>query len=49
MLPMGREYRPIIPGARYDEIVAREKAVLAAAGMLLIGGAAVITSHRRPT
>jgi hypothetical protein len=47
--PLGREYQLIIPGARYGEIVARETAVLTAAGLLLIGGAAAVTSRRRPT
>ena len=49
MLPIGREYQLIIAGGRYGEIVAREATVLAAAGMLLIGAAAVITSRRRLT
>ena len=47
--PVGREYQLIIPGERYGEIVAREAAVLAAAGLLLTGGAAAITWRRRPT
>ncbi|MCA1570135.1 MAG: hypothetical protein LC798_07405 [Chloroflexi bacterium] len=46
---LGREYQLIIPGRRYNEIVARETAVLTGAGVLLIGGAAVVTSRRRPT
>lgn len=46
---LGREYQLIIPGRRYSEIVARETAVLIGVGVLLIGGAAVVTSRRRPT
>ena len=47
--PIGREYQLIIPGERYGEIVAREAAVLAGAGLLLIGGAAAVTRRRRPS
>lgn len=46
---VGREYQLIIRGERYTEIVAREAAVLAGAGALLIGAAAVVTQRRRPT
>ena len=46
--PLGRDYILVIPGERYNEIVARETAVFMGAGLLLIGGAAVVTSHRRP-
>lgn len=47
--PIGREYQLIIPGERYGEIVARETVVLAAAGALLVIGAAAVTLRRRPT
>lgn len=47
--PIGREYQLIIPGARYPEIVAREAAILAGAGVLLVVGAAAVISRRRPT
>ncbi len=46
--PIGRDYILIIPGERYNEIVARETAVFAGAGLVLIGGAAVVTRRRRP-
>jgi hypothetical protein len=46
--PLGRDYILVIPDERYNEIVARETAVFAGAGLLLIGGAAVVTSRRRP-
>jgi len=46
--PLGRDYILVIPGERYNEIVARETAVFTGAGLLLIGGAAFVTSHRRP-
>ncbi|MCA1570136.1 MAG: hypothetical protein LC798_07410 [Chloroflexi bacterium] len=46
--PLGRDYILVVPGDRYNEIVARETAVFTGAGLLLIGGAAVVTSHRRP-
>jgi hypothetical protein len=46
--PIGRDYILIIPGARYDEIVLRETVVFAAAGLVLIGAAAAVTSRRRP-
>ena len=47
--PIGREYVLIIPGERYNEIVARETAVFTAAGALLVGAAAAVTGRRRPT
>ena len=47
--PIGREYVLIIPGERYNEIVARETAVFAGAGLLLTAAAAAITRRRRPT
>jgi len=47
--PLGRDYILIIPGERYNEIVARETAVFAGAGLLLIGGAAAVTRRRRPS
>jgi len=47
--PLAREYILIIPEERYGEIVTRETAVFTAAGLLLIGGAAAVTSRRRPT
>jgi hypothetical protein len=47
--PIGREYQLIIPGERYSEIVARETAILAGAGVLLVVGAAAVTQRRRPT
>ncbi len=47
--PLGRDYILIIPGERYNEIVARETAVFTGAGLLLIGGAAAVTRHRRPS
>jgi hypothetical protein len=46
--PIGRDYILIIPGARYNEIVARETAAFTGASMLLIGGAAAVTRRRRP-
>jgi hypothetical protein len=47
--PIGREYQLIIRGERYAEIVAREAAILAGTGALLIGAAAAVTQRRRPT
>jgi hypothetical protein len=47
--PIGREYQLIIRGERYGEIVARETAVLAVAGVLLVAGGAAVTMRRRPT
>jgi hypothetical protein len=47
--PIGRDYILIIPGERYNEIVARETAVFSAAGLILIGGAAAVTRRRRPS
>ena len=47
--PLGREYILIIPGERYDEIVARETAVFTGAGLLLLGAAAAVTQRRRPS
>lgn len=46
--PLGRDYILIIPGERYNEIVARETGVFTAAGLVLVGGAAAITHRRRP-
>jgi hypothetical protein len=46
--PLGRDYVLIIPGERYNEIVARETAVFAGAGLVLIGGAAGVIHRRRP-
>lgn len=46
--PIGRDYVLIIPGERYNEIVARETAVFTGAGLLLIAGAAAVTRRRRP-
>ncbi len=46
---IGRDYILIIPGERYNEIVARETAVFTGAGLLLIAGAAAVTRRRRPT
>ena len=47
--PIGREYILIIPDERYPEIMARASLVTAGAGVLLMMGAAVVTSRRRPT
>ena len=47
--PLGRDYILIIPGVRYNEIVARETAVFTATGLALLGGAAAITQRRRPS
>lgn len=47
--PIGRDAVLIIPGERYTEIVARETVVLTAAGVILIGVAALVTQRRRPT
>lgn len=47
--PLGRDYILIIPGERYNEIVARETAVFTGVGLLLIGGAAAVTRRRRPS
>jgi hypothetical protein len=47
--PLGRDYILIIPEERYGEIVARETVVFIAAGLVLIGGAAAVASHRRPS
>jgi hypothetical protein len=47
--PLGHDYILIIPGERYNEIVARETAVFAGAGLLLIAGAAQVTRRRRPS
>jgi hypothetical protein len=46
---IGREYILIIPGARYNEIVARETALFSGAGLVLVGGAAAVTRRRRPS
>jgi hypothetical protein len=46
--PLGREYILIVPGERYNDIVLRETAVVTAAGLILIGAAAVVTRRRRP-
>lgn len=46
--PLGRDYILIVPGERYNEVVAREIAVFTAAGLVLVGGAAAITRRRRP-
>jgi hypothetical protein len=47
--PIGREYILIIPGERYNEIVARETTVFTGAGLILLGGAAAVTRRRRPS
>ena len=47
--PIGREYVLIIPGERYNEIVARETAVFTGAGLILLGAAAGVTGRRRPS
>lgn len=47
--PIGQEYILVIPGERYPEIMARGSLVTAGAGVLLMVGAAVVTSRRRPT
>ena len=47
--PIGQEYILIIPGERYPEIMARGSLVTAGAGVLLMMGAGVVTSRRRPT
>jgi len=47
--PIGQEYILVIPGERYPEIMARASLVTAGAGVLLMIGAAVVTSRRRPT
>ncbi|MDQ3691250.1 MAG: hypothetical protein M3406_14710 [Chloroflexota bacterium] len=47
--PLGRDYILIIPGERYNEIVARETVVFTGAGLILLGGSAAVTRRRRPT
>lgn len=47
--PIGRDYILLIPGERYNEIVARETAVFSGVGLILLGGAGAVTGHRRPT
>lgn len=47
--PIGREYILIIPGERYNEIVARETAVFSGVGAVFVAGAAAVTVRRRPT
>ncbi|HEX5040510.1 MAG TPA: hypothetical protein VFW95_10270 [Candidatus Limnocylindria bacterium] len=47
--PIGRDYVLIIPGERYNEIVARETAVWIATGLVLVAGAALVVQRRRPT
>jgi len=47
--PIGREYILVIPGERYPEIMTRASLVTAGAGVLLMVGAGVVTSRRRPT
>lgn len=47
--PIGREYIHIIPGERYQEIMTRGSLVTAGAGVLLMIGAGLVTSRRRPT
>lgn len=47
--PIGREYILIIPGERYSEIMTRASLVTAGTGVLLMIGAGVVTSRRRPT
>jgi len=47
--PIGQEYILVIPGDRYLEIMARGSLVTAGAGALLMVGAAMVTSRRRPT
>ncbi|MGH2455081.1 MAG: hypothetical protein ACRDHD_02295 [Candidatus Limnocylindria bacterium] len=45
---VGREYVLIVPGERYNQVVARETAVFASGGLILIGAAAAVTRRRRP-
>ena len=47
--PIGQEYILVIPGERYPQIMARASLVSAGAGVLLMIGAAMVTSRRRPT
>jgi len=47
--PIGQEYILVIPGERYPEIMARTSLVTAGAGVLLMIGAGLVTSRRRPT
>lgn len=47
--PIGREYILVIPGERYPEIMARGSLVTVGAGAVLMVGAAMVTSRRRPT
>jgi ABC-type transport system involved in multi-copper enzyme maturation permease subunit len=47
--PIGQEYILVIPGERYSEIMARGSLVTVGAGALLMVGAAMVTSRRRPT
>jgi hypothetical protein len=47
--PIGQEYILVIPGERYPEIMARSSLVTVGAGVLLMIGAASVTSRRRPT
>ena len=47
--PIGQEYILVIPGERYPEIMVRSSLVTAGAGILLMIGAALVTSRRRPT
>jgi hypothetical protein len=47
--PIGQEYILVIPGERYPDVMARSSLVTAGAGVLLMIGAALVTSRRRPT
>lgn len=47
--PIGQEYILVIPGERYQEIMARGSLVTVGAGVLLMIGAGLVTSRRRPT
>lgn len=47
--PLGRDYVLMIPGERYNEIVARETTVFTGTGLLLTAGGALVTSRRRPS
>jgi hypothetical protein len=46
--PIGQEYILVIPGERYPEVMARASLVTAGAGVLLMIGAGLVTSRRRP-
>ena len=46
---IGQEYILVIPGERYPEIMARGSLVTVGACALLVVGAAMVTSRRRPT